>query len=74
MYIATGQRQTTPGDKILMSTGSFVTSFKKLPLKSNFIHFFPEFISVYSPEPGADTLGDEILMPTGTSGHFGHLL
>ena len=45
MYIAAGQGQTTPGDKILMSTEtsslqSFATSFKKISLKSDFIHFF----------------------------------
>ena len=43
MYIAARQGQTTPGDKILMSTEtlsirSFATSLKK-SLKSDFIQF-----------------------------------
>ena len=58
MYIATGQAQTTPGDKILMSTEtmslrSFATSLKKISFKSDFIHFFHDFIHVYIP--GAET-------------------
>ena len=110
MYIAAGQGQTTPGDKILMSTEtschfshlqqsfknlfevwfytiffmilymyihvapaqglttprgqnfyvnrnilslwSFVASFKKISLKSDFMHFFHDFIHVYSPGQG----------------------
>ena len=61
MYIATGQGQTTPGDKILMSTLNllslwpFASSFKKISLKSDFIHLFiHNFIHVYSPRAGAD--------------------
>ena len=108
-YIAAGQGQTTPGDKLLMSTEtschfgnllqvskislwslilyffmilytyiapvqglttpwgwnfdvnrnilslrSFVASFKNISLKSDFIHFFHDFITVYSPGTGAD--------------------
>ena len=116
MYIAAGQRQTAPGDKILMSTEtschfshllqvsenllvvwfyticfmilymytaprqglttpwgrnfdvnrnilsfrSFVESFKKISLKSDFIQFFHEFIHVYSP-------GQEQIAPKGQS-------
>ena len=44
MYIAAGQGQTTPGDKIL-SLQSFVTSFKKISWKSDCIHFF--FMTLY---------------------------
>ena len=53
MYIAAGQGQTTPVDKILMSTE---TSFhfshslqvsKKISLKSDFTHFFSWFLYVY---------------------------
>ena len=64
MYIAAGLGQTTPGDKILMSTEislvslslwSFATSFKKISLKSDFIQFFHDFIHVCSPRAGADS-------------------
>ena len=62
MYIAPGQGLTALEDKILMSTGtlilslrSFVASFKKISLKSDFIHFFHDFIHVYSPWAGADS-------------------
>ena len=46
MYIAGGQGQTTPGDKILMSTETschfrhLLQVSKKISLKSDFIHFF----------------------------------
>ena len=61
MYIAAGQGQTTPWDKILMSTETFVTpviwyKFKKISLKSDFIKKknIHAFIHVYSPGAGAD--------------------
>ena len=54
MYIAAGQGQTTPGNKILMSLRSFATSFKQISLKSNFIHFFYDFIHIFSPGAGTD--------------------
>ena len=38
----------------LLSLRSFATSFKKISLKSHFIHFFHDFIHVYSPGAGAD--------------------
>ena len=38
-----------------MSLRSFVTSFKKISLKSDFIHFVHDFIYVYSPGAGADS-------------------
>ena len=54
MYIAPGQGLTTLEDKILMSTGtlilslrSFVASFKKISLKSDFIHFFFMILYMY---------------------------
>ena len=62
MYIAAGQEQTTPREKILMSTEtlsrqSFATSFKSISLKSDFIHFcFHDFIHVHSPGTEADNL------------------
>ena len=59
--ITTGQGQTTPGDKILMSTEPLVTSVicftfqKKISLKSDFIlSFFHDFIHVNSPGARAD--------------------
>ena len=63
MYIAAGQGQTTPGDKILivdvnknlLSLQSFATSFKKTSSKSDFIQFFHDFfLPVYSPGAGTD--------------------
>ena len=45
MYIAPGQGQTAPGDKVLMSTEMschfihLMQVFKKMPLKSDFIQF-----------------------------------
>ena len=51
MYIAAGQGQTTPGDKILMSTetschfGHLLQVKKKISLKSDFIQTF--FIILY---------------------------
>ena len=66
---------------------SFATSFKKISLKSDFIHFFHDFIHVYSPGAGADNPlgmkflcqqeqppGDKVLMSTEMSCHFIHLL
>ena len=52
MYIAAGQEQTTPGDKTfdvninLLALGSFATRFKKIYLKSEFIHIFHDFIHI----------------------------
>ena len=61
MYIAPGQGLTTPwGQKFdvnrnILSLRSFVASFKKISLKSDFIQFFHDFIHVYSPGVGADS-------------------
>ena len=58
MYIALLQGLTTPwgqnfdANRNILSLRSFVTSFKK---KSDFIHFFHDFIHVYSPRAGADS-------------------
>ena len=60
MYVAECQGQTTKGDKILMSTetschfGHLLQVSKKKTLKSDFIHFFHDFIHVYSPGAGTD--------------------
>ena len=70
MYIAPGQEPTTPwgcnfdANRNFLSLWSFVTSYKKISLKSNFIHFFfffffffffHDFIHVYSPGAEADS-------------------
>ena len=53
MYIAAGQGQTTPGDKILMSTESschfshLLQVSKKISLKSDFIHLFFMILYMY---------------------------
>ena len=81
MYIAPGQGQTTPGDKFFMSTetcchfGHLLHVSNKISLKSDFIHFFFMILYMYiAPGQGLTTPWDEILMSTGTSCHFGHLL
>ena len=54
----TGQGQTTPGDKILMSTETsyhFSTSFKQISLKSDFIHFFMILYIYIAPGQGLTT-------------------
>ena len=60
MYVAVGQGQTTHRGqnfdvkRNLLSNRSFATSFKKISLKSDFIHvFFHDFIHVYSPRAEA---------------------
>ena len=65
MYIAPGQGQTAPRGQNFefLSLHSFVASFKKISLKSDFIHFFYDFIHVffhdfihaYSPGAGSDS-------------------
>ena len=81
MYIAPGQGQTAPRRQNLdvnrkaLSLYPFVASFKEISLKSDFIHFFHDFIHVYSPRAGGiQPPGDKVLMSTETSCHFGHLL
>ena len=59
MYIAGGQGQTTPGDKILMSTETchfrHLLQVSKKSLWSLILYnFFHDFIHVYSPKAGAD--------------------
>ena len=62
MYIAPGQGLTTPWgrnfdvNRNILSLGSFVASFKQISLKSDFIHFFHDFIHVYNPGTGVDSL------------------
>ena len=80
IYIVPGQGLTTPwernfdANRNILSLRSFVTSLKKISLKSGFIHFFRILYMYITPGRGWQPLGNEILMPTGTSCHFGHLL
>ena len=81
IYKAPRQGLTTPWSQNLdvnrniLSLWSFVASFKKISLKSDFIQFFSWFYTCIKPRSrGWQPLGDEILMSTGTSCHFGHLL
>ena len=61
MYIAPGQGQTAHRGQSLnvnrnvLSLHSFVTSFKQMSLKSDFIQFFHDLIHVYSPGAGTDS-------------------
>ena len=61
MYIAPGQGLTTPWGRNfdvkrnILSLRSFVASLKKSSLKSDFIHFFHDFIHVNSPGAGVDS-------------------
>ena len=58
MYIAPQQGQTAPrGQSFAINSNillrhSFVASLKKMSLKSDFIHFFHDYIHVYSPRQG----------------------
>ena len=60
MYIAPGQGQTAPRgqsfnvNRNVLSFHSFDASFKKMPLKSDFIQFI-DLIHVYSPGAGANS-------------------
>ena len=80
-YIALGQGQTAPRSRSfdvnrnVLSLLSFVASFKKMFLKSDFIQFFHDLIHVYSPGArGIQAPGDKILMSTDRPYHFTHLL
>ena len=68
MYIAPGQGKTAPRgqnfdvNRKTLSLYPFVASFKEISLKSDFIHFFHDFVHVYSPKAGADSpLGTKCL-------------
>ena len=59
----------------LLSLPSFATSFKKISVKSDFIHFFFMILYMYiAPGEGLTTPWEKILMSTGTPCHIGHLL
>ena len=78
MYIAPGQWQTAPRgqsfdvNRNVLSLHSFVTRFKKMSLKCDFMHFFHDLIHVYGR--GRQPPGDNILMSTERLYHFTHLL
>ena len=61
MHIVPGQGQIAPRgqsfevNRNVLSLHSFVASFKKMPLKSDFIHFVYDLIHVHSPGAGADS-------------------
>ena len=81
MYIAPGQGLTTPSgwnfdvNRNILSLRSFIASFKKISLKSDFIHFFSrDFIHVYSPGQGQTAPRGQSLISTEMSCHFIHLL
>ena len=62
MYIAVGQGQTTPGDKIIMPTetschfGHLLQVSKKTLWRLIFYKFFHDFVHVYSPGAVVDNL------------------
>ena len=81
MYIAPGQGLTTPWgrnfdvNRNILSLWSFVASFKKNSLKSDFIQFFFMILYMYiAPGQGQRAPGDKILMSIDMSCHFIHLL
>ena len=81
MYVAPRKGQTAPRgqnfdvNRKALSFYPFVTSFKEISLKSDFIHLFPDLIHVYSPGAGGiQPPGDKILMSTERPYHFTHLL
>ena len=61
MYVAPGPGQTPHRgrsfdvNRNVLSLHSFVTSLKKMSLKSDFVQFFNDLIHVYSPGAGADS-------------------
>ena len=85
MYVAPGKGQTAPRGQTFdvnrkaLSLHPFVTSFKEISLKSDFIYIyiyiFFYLIHLYSPGAGdIQPPGDKVLMSTETSCHFGQQL
>ena len=80
MYMAIGQGHTAPRgqnfdvNRKALSVHPFVSSFKGISLKSDFIHFFHDLIHVYSPGAGGIAPEDKVLMSMETSCHYSHLL
>ena len=55
--------------------GHLLQVLKKISLKSDFMHFFHDFMHVYSPGAGTDSpQGNKVLMSTEMSCHFIHLM
>ena len=83
MYIAPGQGQTIPGDKIFMSTeipyhfAHLLPVKKKVSLRSDFLPFFTFFFffQMYiAPGRGRQTIEDTNFMTTERSFLFAHML
>ena len=81
MYIALGQGQTAPRgpsfdvNRNVLSPWSYVASFKKISLKSDFIQFFFMILYMYIVwGRGKQPPENKVLMSTEMSCHFIHLL
>ena len=82
MYIAPGQGQTAPRGKKFQQKGLITLpiccKFQRNVFKSDFIHFLSMIQdSIHAYSPGTEDIqpsGDKVLISTGTSCHFGHLL
>ena len=81
MYIAPGQRQTTPWGQTFdvnrkpLSLCPLVAGLKQNALKSDFIYIFFMFHQMYiALDRGRQSIGDKILMTTERPFLFAHLL
>ena len=81
MYIALGQRQTTPWGQTFdvnrkpLSLCPFVAGLKQNALKSDFIYIFFMFHHMYiALDRGRQSTGDKILMTTERPFLFAHML
>ena len=81
LFIAPGQGQTTlcgqnpDVNRKALSLCPFVASFKKISLKSDFIHIFAYFYTCISSRGRErQPLGDKVLTSTESPDHFDHLL
>ena len=79
IHVAPGQGLTTPRgrnfyvNRNILSLWSFVASFKKISLKSDFMQFFSWFYTCMPRGRGKQSPG-EVLMSTEMSCHFIHLM
>ena len=79
MYIAPGQEQTTPWgqnfdvNRNSLSLCPFVSSLKKISLKSDFLPFLCVFFHMYIA-PGRQPIGDKNFMTTERPFLFAHML
>ena len=80
IHVAPGQGLTTPRGRKFCQQEHLVTlvifaSFKKISLKSDFMHFFFTILYMYiAPGQGQKPPGDKVLMSTEMSCHFIHLM